>query len=212
MYHHVRHLERVCTSSEAAAVRRSSNPVLALAMLWACKEASYKSLGKQFRGWHFVPRRFEAQLEEYDPAKIDKKLSILCMGVQTELRIFAAQGWVHAVTAPPGMQVRWKVREMEERSLGGRKAPGESEAVRFLARELLDELGWREVTLQFDQRIPVLRDDEGKQTRVEVSLAHHGAFAAAAVAWPTCDAASMVGQEVGSTATSPEALCSTCIA
>lgn len=212
-HHHVRYLERVCTPEEAERVRQSIDPVGALALTWASKEAAYKLFSKQSARCHFVPRQFVTQIENCDPVQIDQKLLIRYAGMQTEVSIFAEQSWVHAVAADPGMKIHWTVREIDKCFLGSRKAVGESEAVRFLSNALLEELGLDDASLQFDGRVPKLVCRGGGFSGMDISLAHHGAFAAAAIAWPAGRRASQYGDDAGSaTAKSLEAVCSTCTA
>lgn len=209
---HVHYLDRACTLEEAEAVRRSVSPARALALVWACKEAAYKLFSKQLK-CHFVPSQFAIQIEDRDPVLVDKKLSVLYAGAQTEVSLFAEELWVHAVAISPGMRIHWAVREIEKCFAGRHRASHESEAVRSLANALLDDLGLRDVNLQFEGRIPQLRRKGGGQAGIDVSLAHHGEFAAAAIAWPACyvlsrrwDEASFVeGADL-------EVVCSTCTA
>lgn len=151
---HVRYLGRVCTSHEADAVRRSVNQVEALATIWASKEAAYKLFSKQLELPHFVPNQFEIQVEECDFGRMDKKLSIRFRGMQAEISIFSEEKWVHAVAALPAMRICWAARETEGCFPDGRKARGETEAVRFLARDLIDDLNLRDVRLHFEGRVP----------------------------------------------------------
>ena len=194
-------------------MRRSADPVRALAIIWAAKEAAYKLQSRRLAECHFVPRHFVTQIETHDHACFDKKLSVLYSGLQTQVSIFAEERWIHAVAAAPAMKVYWKVCEIKEGFVGGQKASSESEAVRFLANSLLEELGLRDLRLQFEGRIPRVKHKGGEDAGVDVSLAHHGAFAAAAVGWPSslpvaqpkasADLAEIKASEV---------VCSTCIA
>jgi hypothetical protein len=111
------------------------------------------------------------------------------------------------------MKIHWTVREIENCSLRGRKARSESEAVRFLANELLDELCMENLSLQFEGRVPKLRHESGCYAEADVSLAHHGAFAAAAVAWPACRPQSQSWRDAGfAEMKNSEAVCFTCTA
>jgi phosphopantetheinyl transferase (holo-ACP synthase) len=212
-YRHVRYLDRVCTPEEADGVRRSPDPAKALALIWASKEAAYKAFSKQLPECHFVPREFVIQVEHRDPIEINQKLSILYAGLQTEVSIFAKEGWVHAVAAFPGMRIRWAVREIEECFLGDRKASSESEAVRFLANALIEELGLQDASLQFDGRVPKLTRKGGGSAGIDVSLSHDGAFAAAAIGWPLVRRVGTPWDETDFAETkSSEAICSTCTA
>lgn len=196
-YHQVGYLDRVCTREEADAVRRSASPVRGLAVVWAAKEAAYKLMAKQFPQCRFIPRQFVVQIENRDPARFDQNLSILYAGVQTEVSLFAEERWVHAVAVASLMKVHWVVREIEKCFLGSRQANNESEAVRFLANGLLEELGVRDVSLQFDGKVPKLKRKDGSHSGMDVSLAHHGAFAAAAITWPGCYPQSRIFEDAG---------------
>jgi phosphopantetheinyl transferase (holo-ACP synthase) len=204
-------LDRICTFEEAEAVRRSVNPVRALAAFWASKEAAYKLFSKQLARCRFVPRQYVSQIENRDPAHIDEKLSILYADVQTEVSIFAGERWVHAVAASPAMRVHWKVREIEKCFVGNRKTSSESEAVRSLANDLLDELGLQDMRLLFDGRVPKLKHKGMNQSGFDVSLSHHGAFAAAAIAWPASYRRPLMSDDLDFAQTMlSEAVCSTC--
>jgi phosphopantetheinyl transferase (holo-ACP synthase) len=212
-YRHPRYLDRVCGPEEADAVRRSVNPVKALASIWASKEATYKLFSKRTAQCRFVPRQFVAQIENRDPVRIDQKLSILYAGVHTEVSLFAEERWVHAVAAFPAMKIHWTVREIEKCFCGCGKTSSESEAVRFLANYLLEELGLQDVSLQFEGRVPKLSRESDAGPGMDVSLSHHGAFAAAAIAWPASRPVSTRWDDRGfAEIKSWEAVCSTCTA
>jgi phosphopantetheinyl transferase (holo-ACP synthase) len=212
-HHHIRYLDRVCAPEEADAVRRSVNPVNALASIWASKEAAYKLLSKQLELPHFVPHQFVAQVENHEGAQIYQKLSILYRGVQADVSILSTERWVHAVAVLPSMKIKWTVGEIEKCFFGSRKASTESEAVRFLAHALLAQLGPQDVTLQFEGRVPQLKRKGGGHSGMYVSLSHHGAFAAAAIAWPACGPVPESSDDARlALAKNSEAVCSTCTA
>jgi len=215
---HYRYLDRVCTSEEARRVRNSPDPAKSLAVIWAAKEAAYKLLSKRLALEHFVPKRYVAQSENQAGQGIGNSLLIVYGRTQSEVAIFVEEKWVHAVASSPGMEVRWKVCEIAGCSLEGRRASNESEAVRFLAKSLLEEIALIDVILQFDGRIPQLRSrsrsgsgsGSGSAVNLDVSLAHHGAFAAAAISVPAGRSWSQ-DRESASFKTTPssEAVCST---
>lgn len=212
-HHHIRYLDRVCAPEEADAVRRSVNPVKALASIWVSKEAAYKLFSKQLELPHFVPHQFVAQVENHDSARIYQKLSILYRGVQADVSILSTERWVHAVAVLPSMKIKWAVCEIEKCFFGSRKAGSESEAVRFLAYALLDEVGLQDVTLEFEGRVPKLKRKGGGHSGMHVSLSHHGAFAAAAIACPACGLISESSDDAClALAKNSEAVCSTCTA
>lgn len=210
--HHIDYLNRVCTAQEAECVRGSADPAKALATTWAAKEAAYKLLSKQLPHCHFVPRQFVTHIGGRDPHQIDKSLSVLYAGVLTQVSIFLDENWVHAIAAFPTTQVHWTVREIENCSFGGRKARSESEAVRFLAYALLEELGLQDLSLQFNGRVPMLKHPVASHAAADdVSLSHHGAFAAAAIARPACPPQSPRQHDTGfEDVMDSEAVCSIC--
>jgi phosphopantetheinyl transferase (holo-ACP synthase) len=213
VHRHIHYLDRVCTPGEADSVRRSANPLRALAVIWASKEAAYKMFSKQSAPCHFVPRHFVAQIGDRDPVRIDEKLSVLYCGVRAEVSIFSKEKWVHAAAVSSPMNIHWLVREIEHCFFERRKARSESEAVRFLVKALLDELGLRDLSLQFDGRVPRLMRNDGGHSGTDVSLSHHGAFAAAAVAWPAHGRPSPSWVDAGFEGTrNLEAVCFTCTA
>jgi hypothetical protein len=185
-----------------------------LALILASKEAAYKSLSKQVAECrHFVPKQFVTEIENHDPVRFGKKLSVLYRGMQTEVSIFAEERWVHAVTLTPTMRIHWTVRAIEKCSLGDRKASSESEAVRLLANALLEELCVEDLSLRFEGRVPRLEHKSGRYAGADVSLAHHGAFAAAAIAWPACGPQFQPkGDADFAEMKNSEALCSICTA
>ncbi len=194
-------------------MRRSADPVRALAVIWACKEAAHKLFSKPLAQSHFVPKKYVVQFEDCDLSRIRTKLSILNAGSQTEVSIFQEERWVHAIAHFPPMNFHWVVREIEKCFLGGRRARSESEAVRSLASALLEELAVSDVDLQFEGRVPRLRHKSGQDTGMHVSLSHHGAFAAVAIAWPVTPPLSHFEDALGFAETkNSEAACFTCAA
>ena len=182
LYWHVRHLDRVCTPEEAKCIRASADPVRALAVIWAAKEATFKLVSKG-SDLGFVPRRFVSEIEGHDPAKIDKKLSIFYAKEQSEVRIFVEDGYVHAAAFCPGTDIMCAVRGLGKREHGADDAMHESKEVRSLAKFLSCELGFAELELEFEGRVPRVRNLTNKRPSIDVSLSHHGRFVAAALAW-----------------------------
>jgi hypothetical protein len=69
------------------------------------------------------------------------------------------------------------------------------------------------LNLQFEGRVPKLRHKDGRYAGADVSLAHHGAFAAAAIAWPACCSKSQLWCHAGfAKMKNSEAVCFTCTA
>lgn len=153
-------------------------------MLWAAKEAAYKFFSNESAARHFVPRQFETQIEGHDPTGIYQRLSVAYSGLRTDAFIFTEKRWVHAVVFSPAMRVKWAVRENKSCAREPRAAESESEAVRSLTNVLVYELGLDDVALTFEGRIPKLKRVDGSASPMAVSLSHHGAFVAAAIAWP----------------------------
>lgn len=216
MHRHVRYLDRVCTPQEAVAIRCSLDPVRALATIWAAKEAAFKFFSKQLALDHFVPRKFGFQLQNpvgnLGTSPMEQKVSVYYDGLKAEISLFSTENWVHAVAASSAVEIQWQVREVDKCLLGKRKANNESEAVRYLTRTLLDELGLQDVGLQFEGRIPRLHSKiKNKQFPEFVSLSHHGNYAAVALGRPAC---LVTPPQTGNFLESktPEAVCFTCTA
>jgi phosphopantetheinyl transferase (holo-ACP synthase) len=210
-YHHVRYLDRVCTSAEAHSVRQSADPSTSLAIVWASKEAAYKLHSKQFAPCRFVPRQFVTDIDNRVELKSNGKLIVTYAEMRTSVEILVTKRWVHAVArCSEGTVLRWAVREIEQCFLDGRQARGESEAVRFLAAELLLNFGHKDLSLEFAGKIPRVMRKTGGHAGIDISLSHHGAFAGAAVAWPL-DKASLYTQSNCRFLehSAPEGLCST---
>jgi len=188
-YQHIAHLERVCTSAEARLVHDSDNPSLALSALWAAKEAAYKLISKRETCRRFVPKQFGVQFR--NPIALDKDNQAFvthftgpCMNVD----ISVTGLWLHAIAIFQGSQVvRWSVREATRCLLRGRHAQDESEAVRFLAAEVISKYCPQEVALEFRGRRPMLSLKNGSSSAFDVSFSHHGMFAAVAIVLPGCD-------------------------
>jgi phosphopantetheinyl transferase (holo-ACP synthase) len=224
LYQHVRRLDRVCTRREAAAVRRSGDPIRAFATVWASKEAACKVFSKRFGGLRFVPAEYELQIDNREICEVAESL-VNFAGQAVEVSVFHSKRWVHAVATSGALKVRWRVCEIGDCFLGTRKAAGESEAVRFLATSLLRECGADVVHLQFAERVPVLHNVDGGAAGMDVSLSHHGAFAAAAITSPiggnfyepAQDAGALPlntrpGIPLGKSLDNSEDVCSTCTA
>lgn len=178
-WQHVGHLERVCTPGEARRIRNSPDPCKTLAAVWASKEAAYKLVSKQFLNCRFVPRNFVTQFEDEVLLSSDAELVVTYAELRANVQIALTERWVHAVaTFSETTVVHWAVREIEKCIPHGELARAESEAVRYLATDLLSTCGKRGLTLRFSGRIPRLSGDE-----MDISLSHHGAFAGAAIAW-----------------------------
>lgn len=180
-YSHVRYLDRVCSPAEARAVRRSDRPARSLAIVWAAKEAAFKLISQKFNRGHFVPRDFVAALYDQE-LDTGTDFTMSCGDVLSRIRVTTNECWVHAVATLPGDYfLRWRVQEMSECCSRDPAAGAESQAVRLLARKLLNDSG-REGGLVFLGRIPIVKKSSGA-SETAISLSHHGAFVAAAIAW-----------------------------
>jgi phosphopantetheinyl transferase (holo-ACP synthase) len=181
---HVRHLSRVCTSFEASAVMRSPDPCRCLAMVWASKEATYKLVAKtEGIRRHFVPREFVLDVDRFKESNRKCRSKVSHKGVEARIEITVAERCVHAVaTLRESRLVWWGVRELEQQYLDYRQARVESEAVRTLAGELLTKYGESDLVLEFLGRIPIVRRKSGGYAGMGISLSHHGAFVAVALA------------------------------
>jgi phosphopantetheinyl transferase (holo-ACP synthase) len=186
-YSNVRYLDRVCSSEEARAVRRSERPAQGLAVIWAAKEAAFKLMSQKFNREHFVPRDFVAALDDWK-CSAASDFTMICDGVCSRIRVTVNDFWVHAVATLPGdYLVRWQVAEMTEvcsRDDVARTesvAQSESQAARVVARKLLAQNA-RQGALEFVGRIPRVKQASGN-SQTAISLSHHGAYVAAAIAW-----------------------------
>lgn len=212
-YHHLGYLERVCTPEEARAVRDSADPSRSLAVAWASKEAAYKLFSKQLARRCFVPRQFVARAENGTSLDSTSGVRITYEGIEAVVAICSTGQWVHAIaTLFEDQIVRWAVKNIERGSAPGARAKYESQAVRFLAKQLLQRCGLEDAELEFAGRVPTVRRKEQLCGEIGISLSHHGAFAGAVIAWPSNE--SLRPQRMDhkiSEISSREAVCSTCM-
>jgi phosphopantetheine--protein transferase-like protein len=208
-YQHVRFLDRICTSEETLQVRQALEPQKTLAAIWAAKEAAYKLFSKRSAHCYFVPRQFVTR-----SANGAQEFFVTYESAAALVSVTATENCVHAVaTWPEDLATRITrvaIRETSRCVRGGRRASNESEAVRFLAAELLDVCSEREVVLEFARRVPRLRWKNGENCELDISLSHDGAFAAVAISGPA-SRGSFEGQwnPAASTAPNREGMCST---
>lgn len=191
-------------------MRQSADPCRTLAIIWASKEASYKLLSKQLVRRSFVPGEFVTHWDARAVLDSEADCLVTHAGDRANVSISITETWVHAVaTQHQNDSVHWIVRDIEKCSLHGCKACGESEAARILATELLSNHGHRDTVLEFVGRVPLLRRPNGAHAVIGISLSHHGAFAAAAIAWPSTEKQThrRFAEGQGS-----EGMCSTCTA
>jgi phosphopantetheinyl transferase (holo-ACP synthase) len=210
-YRHVRYLDRVCTVAEAQGVRQSADPSTSLAIVWAAKEAAYKLHAKRSVHCRFVPQQFVTDIENRVGLVSNGKLIVIYAGMRTNVGISVTKRWVHAIaTSPEDTALHWGVRGLEQCFRDGRQARGESEAVRFLAAELLVNSGHEDLSLEFAGKIPKVMRKTGGHAGIDISLSHHGAFAGVAVAWSLDKASPRTKSHCRFLKRSaPEGLCST---
>ncbi len=211
---HVGFLERVCTPAELRLVRESASPDHCLAILWASKEAVYKLLVQEGIGCKFIPRDFVTAFEKRTETPPGWEFPVSYRGICCKVVVAVTSKWVHAIaTIPAHCVVRWTVREFESSCSSGHKTSDESVAARRLAADLLSGSGHDDVVLAFQGRVPMLMRN-GENAGIGISLSHHGAFAAAAIAWISGSSPrpSRPVDRDPSIASASEEMCSTCTA
>lgn len=184
-YRHIRYLDRVCLPPEAVAIRRSQSPVRMLAMIWASKEAAFKLISRKRGRRHFVPREFVTDFRASEDGDVFPHRFVWYGRTQLAVQLSVCDEWVHATaTSSLKVDVGWLVKRISCAANPGSAVGSESAAAREVARTLLDESGFASTSwggytsarLAADS-VSALRDG------IAVSLSHHGAYAAAAVAW-----------------------------
>ena len=212
-YHHLRYLEQVCTPEEAQAVGDSADPSRSLAVVWASKEATYKLFSRQLPRRCFVPRQFVTRTENGTPLDSASEARVTHEGIEARVAISGTGQWVHAIaTLIEGQVVRWTVQNIERGFPSHAGARKESDAVRFLARQLLLLCGLEDAELEFIGKVPTVRRKERGCGEIGISLSHHGAFASAVITWSA--GASAQPQQMNHRileVSSWEAVCSTCM-
>lgn len=179
---HPRFDARVFAPEERDALARVAAPARLRWMLWAAKEAAYKVARKLDPQVGFSPRRFVVRLEDAQRGIVTHE------GARLHLRLDVDAERVHALASEGPIPERELVRGCLRL---GPEGPGASGAVRLAAlRALAPLLGAPADQLAFvrEGRVPRLRL-RGAPVPVDVSLSHHGRFAAfaavpAAVAAP----------------------------
>jgi phosphopantetheinyl transferase (holo-ACP synthase) len=213
-YSHADHLSRVCTANEVSAVRASAEPARRLAEIWAAKEAAFKLLAKSDPSLRFVPRRLEIQLGASAQLNGADKVSVSFDRSEVCVSLFVTRRWAHAIAVPDAQHaVRWSVCALDPNGADPAAPARESEMARRLGRQLLAEFGSPEARLEFEGRIPVVRCAGRSGRSIDISLSHHGSFAAAAIAWPaTGPVPAQNFDRVSVSASAMEAKCCTCTA
>lgn len=183
-YRHVALLRRVCGNHEMNFVRTGKDPAANLAMVWASKEAAFKLFLKKDPSVHFIPKDFVVEFQEPGSSDFPGRGHVEHGGKKASLSLFITERWVHAIARDSlWTETRWCVGTLAG---GGRNASAraESKLARALGSKLLCEFGPPDARLEFAGRIPVVKSAYASDLRVDVSLSHHGSFAAAAIIWP----------------------------
>lgn len=182
-YQHTGYLVRVCTAAEAREIRESENPARALAVVWAAKEAAYKLLSRELNLPHFVPHEFSTDFDSCKSQRSSGEFQVSIEQAKIGVTIFEAARWVHAVASfSRNAGLHWRVRRIRKPSLREITPQDESLAARRLANDLLQECGWKDASLNFARKIPLLTQREPAHLEMAISLSHHGRFVAAAIA------------------------------
>jgi len=213
-HRHARFLERVCTPAEARALHRSNRPNTSLAVMWASKEATYKLLSRHLNLHHFVPREFVTNLDSCTSLHSCAELQVCYGKDQATVTTFLNERWVHAVATVSGSDdLHWRVQEMHKSPFHEITPRDESEAARRLAKELLLKCGWKNVVLDFVGKAPTLKQEGENGAEMGISLSHHGAFVAVAIAWSSSNPGRHEGVAYDSMVRPPSGeACSTCTA
>jgi phosphopantetheine--protein transferase-like protein len=182
-YQHIGYLERVCTAVEAREIRESENPARALAVVWAAKEAAYKLLSRELNLPHFGPHEFATDFDCRKSQGACSELKVSNGQARIGVTTFETARWVHAVASfSRSTGLLWRVRRIRKPSLRETTPQDESLAARRLANEFLQEFGWKDVSVNFEGKIPMLTQRELACREMAISLSHHGRFVAAAIA------------------------------
>jgi len=173
---HPRFDARVFTAEERAGLARAADPERLRWRLWAAKEAAYKCLKKLAPATVFSPRRFAVRFESGSTGTVEHA------NLRLRLALFESGDALVAVASDGGDPARVSRRVLG--ALPGDAAPEQaSRLVRALAREAAaEQLGCAASELGFAKRgrAPSL-ERAGAPVGLDLSLAHHGRFVAAAL-------------------------------
>jgi len=160
---HPRFAERICEEGELSIMlHKKFSPWL----YWAVKESAYKALKKQDFSIVFAPKKF---LVRTDPWECQYK------GLRVDLQVTETCQYVHAIAVCPNglsSKLRYKVARRDE-------SISESEDVRKLANDLLEELGYCNCTII--NKPPQVFCEGRRLYGIDVSLSHDGRFIAAVI-------------------------------
>lgn len=179
-----RFLRKALTPLEQEAVAGAPDPDLALWSLWAAKEAAYKAVSKSFPDISAAPRRYCVTLAANDPAGGPGGVVQTPAG-RVPVRVFRGRKYLHciAVTAGP------EDFETLDYSHAPIRPGRESEMVREMAiGRIASRLDIRPEAIRIVRRKnagrpgPPLAVAGGRELDLDISLSHHGRFAAYA-AW-----------------------------
>lgn len=181
-YQNLRYLDRVTVLAESTTIRGSRDPVLALSSVWAAKEAAYKLLCKQGIGSHFIPREFVVKYSA-ESALLETAGTVTYRSRVIPVLLKHTEQWVHAIATVRSTQLPcWLVENIQGEYSNLLSTAEESIGTRRLAAKLLASIGAPQIALAYSRRIPYLTFASGKSAYLDISLSHHGRFAAAAVA------------------------------
>lgn len=168
--HHPRFDQRVFSRVERQAIARSGAPARLRWILWAAKEAAYKVARKLDPKVIFSPRRFIVSLDA------DLQGTVEHDAMQFQVRVEESPECVHALASEAplseGMRVARVARVAEGVDLGAAARSLAVEDVATLIGASPDDL-----EVEKEGRIPILLA-RGERCSADLSLSHHGRFAA----------------------------------
>jgi len=166
--HHPRFDQRVFAPSERDLIEAAPDAERVRWLLWAAKESAYKAARKAYRATVFSPARFVVDLDGTEHATVtagERRFTV---------DLVRTKDYVHAVARaaddPPAPACA---------AVGTVPAgTSDSTAVRRLAIDTLERaLGTNGLEIGRDGRVPLLLR-HGRPVAADLSLSHHGRFAA----------------------------------
>ena len=181
---HPRFAARVFTPAERAALTNARDPQRLRWRLWAAKEAAYKCVKQLDPGACFSPQRFEVELGN------GRLEHVVHAGRRLRVALWEDADALVAIATDGADPEQGVLRVLSQLPVAA-DARDASTAVRTLARDAA--AGWigctpHELAFTRAGRAPRLTL-RGAPLRLDVSLAHHGRFVAAALAAPAGSAA-----------------------